>query len=909
MSTTVTKTSRHINRYDPSSPFSGAYTLGGSGGVTAHAALTQLDYASAGHTGFQAALTFGIANTNSVVINSADVADNDYAKFTATGLEGRSYSEVLSDIGAAPLASPTFTGTVTAPSLIVEDLTDGYIPYQKAADDKLSDSIIYYDGTNVGIGLSAPDTLLHLYSATDVHLRLAKSTTGRYDLCVGTLTANNDFWIEDIINSTAPFYINNSGNVGIGTITPQVRTDIKNVATAAIASLSASPNGTFNIGSYDTTGIMNFGQYGGSYGWIQVRNTAANGEAYPLVLNPLGGNVGIGFTTPLSALCINGGLHIGGESAAGDNNLLIDGTLGIGVTPNEIISVYKGSAANVLAQFINSNTGSGASDGFFIGIEADGTAILNQKESGTLGLATNGLLRAQFTSAGNFQHPSFVTGWETAGGTKWQIDIDGNAELENLIVRGSARFRELIIDQLAIIAGSQLLSVARGKILSVDTVNSKVTLDDPNDVGASAFAVDDFFWIKNIDIDHSIFSDCKGQITAITDLTLTLDFGVADASGAITDIMEGDIIVQRGHPTTASRQNLIYTTVSDTGAPFRRVMTGVDSLAAFVDLDNVVSQEGNLVTLDSHDIVPASPGYGYYSSNVYLSGMIVAESGSIANWTISASALSTGAFDTNGTMYLGTSGLSLSNTFKVTSAGALTATSGAIGGWDINANSLTSGSDYGLYNNGGAYLAQLGLFNQLIDDDYIMDDDVKGITQVKSVYTVSNAMGTDKTLYLPDYDVSGNTSYLLHVIHPVGSDLGSHKFHISGNSQVTIFYKGNIFDSIDLGEGCSVTLMWDSRTNIWQEVARTGLNIQEVVDTYSITDFEDVIICNKGTAFTVTLPVADAGKTFIIKNIGAGTVTLDAESGDTIDGSATQSIVQWDSLTVLCYESNKWVLL
>jgi len=46
----------------------------------------------------QDALTFGIADTNSVVINSATVADNDYAKFTATGLEGRNASEVKTDL-------------------------------------------------------------------------------------------------------------------------------------------------------------------------------------------------------------------------------------------------------------------------------------------------------------------------------------------------------------------------------------------------------------------------------------------------------------------------------------------------------------------------------------------------------------------------------------------------------------------------------------------------------------------------------------------------------------------------------------------------------------------------------------------------------------------------------------------
>jgi len=47
----------------------------------------------------QAALTFGIANTNSVVIDHASVVDNDYAKFTTSGLEGRSYAEVRTDLG------------------------------------------------------------------------------------------------------------------------------------------------------------------------------------------------------------------------------------------------------------------------------------------------------------------------------------------------------------------------------------------------------------------------------------------------------------------------------------------------------------------------------------------------------------------------------------------------------------------------------------------------------------------------------------------------------------------------------------------------------------------------------------------------------------------------------------------
>lgn len=50
--------------------------------------------------GGQASLTFGISNTNAVKIDSSSVADDEYARFTANGLESRSTSEVLSDIGA-----------------------------------------------------------------------------------------------------------------------------------------------------------------------------------------------------------------------------------------------------------------------------------------------------------------------------------------------------------------------------------------------------------------------------------------------------------------------------------------------------------------------------------------------------------------------------------------------------------------------------------------------------------------------------------------------------------------------------------------------------------------------------------------------------------------------------------------
>jgi hypothetical protein len=59
------------------------------------------------------AVALGIADNNILQVDDASAADNDYAKFTAQGLEGRSASEVLSDIGALPTSGGTMTGAIT----------------------------------------------------------------------------------------------------------------------------------------------------------------------------------------------------------------------------------------------------------------------------------------------------------------------------------------------------------------------------------------------------------------------------------------------------------------------------------------------------------------------------------------------------------------------------------------------------------------------------------------------------------------------------------------------------------------------------------------------------------------------------------------------------------------------------
>jgi len=81
-------------------------------------------------------------------------------------------------------------------------------------------------------------------------------------------------------------------------------------------------------------------------------------------------------------------------------------------------------------------------------------------------------------------------------------------------------------------------------------------------------------------------------------------------------------------------------------------------------------------------------------------------------------------------------------------------------------------------------------------------------------------------------------------------------------------------------------------------------------DTYTVTAVDEIIVCNKGTAMTINLLAASgSGRLLNIKSIGAGTVTVDGDSGDTIDGETTQELTQWDGITIVDYAANSWIII
>lgn len=91
---------------------------------------------------------------------------------------------------------------------------------------------------------------------------------------------------------------------GIGTTTPVNKLEVV-AAPADPASSGALSNGNLRLGATTGSQILDFGLSNTStYGWLQARSKSAYGTTYNLVLNPIGGNVGIGTSAPGSLLTV-----------------------------------------------------------------------------------------------------------------------------------------------------------------------------------------------------------------------------------------------------------------------------------------------------------------------------------------------------------------------------------------------------------------------------------------------------------------------------------------------------------------------------------------------------------------------------------------------------------------------------
>lgn len=111
------------------------------------------------------------------------------------------------------------------------------------------------------------------------------------------------------------------------------------------------------------------------------------------------------------------------------------------------------------------------------------------------------------------------------------------------------------------------------------------------------------------------------------------------------------------------------------------------------------------------------------------------------------------------------------------------------------------------------------------------------------------------------------------------------------------------------------TLYYSDGT-IWDVLTTGGgggggpMSIQSVSTTATINSTENLLAVCSGTTYTVTLPSAagvTAGHRCTIKRTASGTITVDGDSGDTIDGSANYLLdVSLMAVTLVSDGTSNW---
>jgi len=193
--------------------------------------------------------------------------------------------------------------------------TTNYIP-RWASSSSLTNSSIYDDGTNVGIGTTVPATSLHVASDS------TSSTRGITFTQSGTIHSAKMVFQKSRGTVASPSTVATSDYVSSFGFAPYTTTS----GFIQTAGFGSYVDGTVT----STTAPTSIYFYTGS-----TENLAPLTSGTRMYINS-SGNIGMGTTTPQSLLDIEGGMAIGatysGTSTSPANGLIVEGNVGVGVT-------------------------------------------------------------------------------------------------------------------------------------------------------------------------------------------------------------------------------------------------------------------------------------------------------------------------------------------------------------------------------------------------------------------------------------------------------------------------------------------------------------------------------------------------------------------------------------------------
>ena len=203
------------------------------------------------------AVAIGISDNNIVQIDHASATDNDYAKFTAAGLEGRSFAEVLSDLSGQAGAAFDWNdqeldniktlnitdGTELTIASGAVTATQGHHSIDTEADAATDD----LDTIN---GLDSND-LIFIFAANGA--RTVRIRNGVGNLFIAHQVANKSYNFNSPTGSSGIFYVAGfydwpASDANLTQASASVTLGSANVSYAAHASIVAAAAGTVDTG-------------------------------------------------------------------------------------------------------------------------------------------------------------------------------------------------------------------------------------------------------------------------------------------------------------------------------------------------------------------------------------------------------------------------------------------------------------------------------------------------------------------------------------------------------------------------------------------------------------------------------------------------------------------------------------
>ena len=321
------------------SPTTGSVTNIATGTGLAGGPITSIGTISLANVGTAGTYTKVTTNAQGQVTSGASLTAADIPNLDASKITTGTLSVALGGTGGITAASArTGLGLGTASTLNVGTAASNIV--QLDANAKLP----AVDGTQLtGLVKTAGDTM-----------------TGTLNLPSNGLKVGTNQLVVS------------GGNVGIGTTSPSENLEVRG-SVGSPATSGTAQNGVFRLGGSDG-GVLDFGTIAGGFGsWLQSTDRTNLAARYPLLLNPaggavtigtttlgsgalnvMGGNVGIGTTSPASLLNVyNGDLWV--NSAAGNNGLALQGS------SNSRYWITQPTTTNILA--IGGNGGTAPSSG------------------------------------------------------------------------------------------------------------------------------------------------------------------------------------------------------------------------------------------------------------------------------------------------------------------------------------------------------------------------------------------------------------------------------------------------------------------------------------------------------------------------------------------------------------------